>query len=44
MSSSDQLQGCLGLTDAALSGDQDALAVDIHQYAVYGDAGGQLDI
>ena len=44
MSSSDQLQGRLGLTDAALAGDQDALAVDIHQYTVYGDAGGQLDI
>ena len=44
MSSSDQLQGCLGLTDAALTGDQDAFTIDIHQYTVYGDAGGQFDI
>ena len=44
MSSLDQLQSRLGLTDAALAGDQDTLAVDIHQYAVYGDTGSQLDI
>ena len=31
MSSLDQFQRRLGLTDAALTGDQDTLAVDIHQ-------------
>ena len=44
MTSSDQLQCCLGLTDAALTGDQDTFTVDIHQYTVHGNAGSQLDI
>ena len=38
----DQLHGSLALADAAFSDEQDTLAVDLHQHAVTGDAGGKL--
>ena len=38
----DQLQGRLALADAAVTHQQHALAVNLHQHAVGGDAGGQM--
>ena len=38
----DQLQSRLALADAAVAHQQHALAVDLHQHAVGGDAGGQM--
>ena len=40
----DQLNGQLALADAAVAQDQDALAVHLHQHAVPGDAGSQLQV
>lgn len=40
----DQLHGGLALADAALAEDEDALAVDLHEHTVAGDAGPELDI
>ena len=44
MAALDQLNGGLTLADAGITEDQDALAVDLHQYTVAGDAGCQLGV
>ena len=44
MAALDQLDGQLALADAAVAQDQDALAVDLHQHAMAGDAGRKLKV
>ena len=42
MTSLDQLNGGLGLTHTAVAQQEQTLAVDLHQHAVTGDAGGEV--